>query len=211
MTQSVSEPKMTQYFFASHNRGKQKEIDEILRPRGYALLQSDAVDLPEIEETGQTFIENALIKARAGAAHTGLPTLADDSGLIVPSLNGDPGVRSARYAGEQASNQDNIQKLLAALANTPANTAERDAYFYCVLVFLKHPADPMPIIAQGHWHGRIALAPQGEDGFGYDPIFLTDTGKTAAQLSAAEKHALSHRGKALTSLLAQLTNSSLAA
>lgn len=196
---------MTQYFLATHNKGKQKEIDDMLKSTGFELVTSDAVGLPDIEETGETFIENALLKARAGAQHTNLPTLADDSGLIVPSLKGAPGVYSARYAGKQASSQDNIDKLLNALIDVPADAPERRAYFYCVLVFLNHPADPMPIIAQGHWHGRIATAPQGEQGFGYDPVFLTDSGQTAAQLSAEAKHAQSHRGKALQSLLAQLS------
>lgn len=196
---------MTQYFLASHNKGKQKEIDEMLRSTGYELITSDAVGLPDIEETGETFIENALLKARAGAQHTKLPTLADDSGLIVPSLQGAPGVYSARYAGESATSQQNITKLLHALADVPADAPERTAYFYCVLVFMNHPSDPMPIIAQGHWHGRIATTPQGDQGFGYDPIFLTRSGATAAQLSAAEKHAQSHRGKALQSLLEQLS------
>lgn len=195
---------MTQYFLATHNKGKQKEIDEMLKSTGFELVTSDTVGLPDIEETGETFIENALLKARAGAKHTNLPTLADDSGLIVPHLKGAPGVYSARYAGKDASSKDNINKLLDALADTPEDSSARGAYFYCVLVFLSHPADPMPIIAQGHWHGRIATAPQGEHGFGYDPVFLTGNGKTAAQLSAEEKHAQSHRGKALQSLLEQL-------
>jgi XTP/dITP diphosphohydrolase len=195
---------MTKYFLASHNPGKQKEIGEMLEPTGYYLVHSEEVALPNIAETGETFIENALIKARAGATHTQLPTLADDSGLIVPSLKGAPGVRSARYAGEHASNSENIAKLLQALSHYPDSAPERTAYFYCVMVFLTRPSDPMPIIAQGHWMGRIATAPQGDSGFGYDPIFITASGKTAAQLSADEKHAQSHRGQALSALMAQL-------
>jgi len=191
---------MTDFLFATHNAKKLAEIKLMLQPFNITPLSATDVDLPDVEETGETFIENALLKARAGAKHSQLPTLADDSGLIVPALGGLPGVRSARYAGSMASDEDNRNKLLEALKDYPPEAEERTCFFYCVLVLMQHGEDPMPIIAQGSWQGRIAIAPQGSHGFGYDPIFITESGLTAAQIPSDEKHRLSHRGKALRAL-----------
>ena len=157
-------------------------------------------DVPEIEETGLTFVENAILKARNAAQHTGLPAIADDSGLEVDALNGAPGIYSARYAGEGASDEQNLTKLINTLAGVPE--AERTARFQCLMVYMEHELDPTPIICQGSWEGRITEAPQGESGFGYDPVFFVPThGCTAAELSAEEKNRLSHRGQALQQLL----------
>ena len=151
-------------------------------------------------ETGLTFVENALIKARHAARAAGLPAIADDSGLCVAALDGEPGLRSARFAGEHATDERNVALLLERLAAVPP--AARDAWFVCVIVALRSAGDPDPIIATGHWHGRIAAAPRGSNGFGYDPIFeIPELGRTAAQLDPATKAALSHRGRATQMLL----------
>ncbi len=151
-------------------------------------------------EVGRTFVENALAKARAAAQQSGLPALADDSGLTVDALDGAPGIHSARFAGERASDQDNVARLLEVLAAVPAG--RRTASFYCVLVGLLHAEDPAPLIAQGIWHGRIANGPRGEGGFGYDPVFVgAGLDMTAAQLAPGEKNRISHRGRALKALL----------
>ncbi len=187
-------------FLATHNAGKSTEIMQLLTPFGIKVLDATQVVLPDVAETGQTFVENALIKARHGARCSGLPTLADDSGLIVPVLKGLPGVKSARFAGDQATDEDNRQKLLQALSDVPV--AERVAYFYCVLVLLRNPEDPVPVITQGYWHGVVLHAPRGSGGFGYDPIFEDPSQqKTAAELEPSLKNKLSHRGKALAKLL----------
>ncbi len=185
---------------ASGNPGKIREIQAILAPFGVRILPQTAFAIPEIEETAPTFVENALIKARNAARYAGLPALADDSGLEVEALNGAPGVYSARYAGPGADDALNNAKLLEAL--TGLEEKDRGARFRCVLVFVRHPYDPSPLIAEGTWEGVITTQPRGEGGFGYDPLFyLPELGRTAAQLAAEEKNRLSHRGKALQRLL----------
>lgn len=189
----------TPLLLATHNDGKVQEFARLLPD--FALTGARALQLDAPEETGQTFIENALIKARAGAQASGLPALADDSGLIVPRLGGAPGVYSSRYAGPEATDQDNWQALLKALEGP----GDRRAAFYCVLVLMSHPDDPCPRIAEGLWAGEIALAPEGEGGFGYDPVFWVPShGRTAARLAPEEKAAQSHRGRAVAALKAQL-------
>lgn len=187
---------------ASNNPGKIREIQALLP--GYTLLpQTDFVQ-SEAKETGLTFVENALLKARHAAQHCPYPVLADDSGLAVDALNGAPGIYSARYAGIGASDQDNNDKLLSELAGVPCT--ERSARFICVIVMLQHAADPTPLIAQGVWEGKILFEPKGENGFGYDPLFyVPEHGCTSAELPPEIKNAISHRGQALkqlTSILA---------
>ena len=187
---------------ATSNPGKLAEFQALLQNGSIQLILQDA-NMSPIEETGSTFIENALIKARHAAHYTPYPVLADDSGLVIPTLQGAPGIHSARYAGATADAKANQDKLLAALSNKAAD--ERQAYFYCCLVYLRYPTDPIPLIAEGSWQGYIALSPQGEHGFGYDPIFYLPTLQmTAAQLTPAEKNHLSHRGQALSLLKMKL-------
>lgn len=194
--------RLQEVVLATSNLGKVREFSDILAPLRMR-PQSD-FGVQDAEETGLSFIENALIKARHAASITKRAALADDSGLVVPSLGGQPGIYSARYAGKNASNQDNMSKLLAALAND--SQLSRQAYFYCAIAFLDHAASPTPLIAVGKVFGEIALQPTGNGGFGYDPIFfLPDYQCTMAQLDPAEKHRISHRGKALQNLL-QLTH-----
>lgn len=184
---------------ASRNAGKLKELAGLLAPLDWQPRLLSEFSHGAAEETAPTFVENAIAKARFAAAASGLPALADDSGLEVATLDGAPGVRSARYAGEDASDATNNAKLLSALAGRPE--AERGARFVCVVAFLRHPEDPVPVIAQGFWEGRILEAPQGEGGFGYDPLFFVpERGCSAAELSAADKGQLSHRGRALRAL-----------
>ncbi len=191
-----------QVVLASGNRGKLKEIQALLSPLHVRVLPQTALAVPQVEETCPTFVENALLKARNAARFTGLPALADDSGLEVEALGGAPGVYSARYAGPDADDAANIAKLLEALASF--GLEERRARFRCVLVFLRHALDPSPLIAEGSWEGIIAEEPRGEGGFGYDPVFyLPKLGRTAAELTPQEKNALSHRGQALRQLLAR--------
>ncbi len=188
---------------ASGNAGKLAELRALLAPTGIAVLSQSDFGILDVEETASTFVENALLKARHGARSSGLPTLADDSGLCVDALAGAPGLHSARYAGRHGDNAGNIAKLLDALHATP--DAARGAYFICVLVLLRHPDDPAPLIAEGRWHGRILHAPRGNGGFGYDPVFLDpELARSAAELDAGEKRARSHRGHALRALIAQL-------
>lgn len=192
-----------QLVLATGNQGKVAELADHLAALRIEVLPQSHFNVPSVPETGTTFVENAIIKARHAAAITGLPAVADDSGLAVDALGGAPGVYSARYAGENASDKDNIVKLLDALKDVPE--AQRSARFLCVLVFMRHADDPTPIICQGEWHGSIATAEMGEQGFGYDPVFYVPERKVcAAQLSRAEKHALSHRGKALAQLTRHL-------
>ncbi len=173
----------------------------MLAPLGFELANQADHDIPSPVEDGSTFIENALIKARAVSAASQLPAIADDSGLVVPALDGAPGIYSARYAGDGATDADNNAKLLEELAEKQ----DRRAHYYTSLVFLSHADDPAPLIAWGEWHGEILHSPQGDGGFGYDPLFLIPhLAKSAAQLPAQEKNLLSHRGKALTQLIAQL-------
>lgn len=184
---------------ASNNPGKVAEIQRLLADIDVEVVAQSVLGVPEAEETGQSFVENALLKARNACAHTGLPAIADDSGLEVDALQGAPGIRSARYAGASATDAENVSRLLDALADTPE--AERTARFQCLAVFLRHAEDPTPLIAQGTWEGRILSSPRGTGGFGYDPVFFVpDENRSAAELDPARKNALSHRGQALRQL-----------
>ena len=188
---------------ASSNPGKLAELSALLEPAGLRVVSQDAFGIEPVEETALTFVENALIKARAACAATGLPALADDSGVVVNALEGAPGVHSARYAGGGASDADNVAKLLEALEGVAP--PERGAAFVCAIVYLRHARDPCPIVCEGIWEGRILDAPRGAGGFGYDPVFFIETlGRSAAELSRAEKNAVSHRGQALAQLLDRL-------
>lgn len=189
---------------ASSNRGKVKEFAELLGGHDISVVPQSDFAVPDADETGLTFVENAILKARNAAMHTGLAAIADDSGIEVDYLNGAPGIYSARYAGQGAGSTANNAKLLEALAGVPAE--QRGARFQCLLVYLRHADDPTPIICQGTWEGRILEAAQGGEGFGYDPLFyVPDEGCSAAELSAERKNALSHRGQALRCLLAALS------
>lgn len=192
---------MQKLVIASNNPGKLHEFQFLLQPLNIEVLTQGSLDIAEAEEPHNTFIENALAKARHVSRLSGLPALADDSGICVNALDGAPGVISARYAGEPKSDQRNNEKLLQAMQGIK----DRRAHYYCVLILLRHAADPQPLIAEGEWHGEIALRPSGEHGFGYDPLFyLPELGKTSAQLERDQKHAISHRGKALRVLLEKL-------
>jgi XTP/dITP diphosphohydrolase len=191
---------MKRLVLASGNSGKLKEIGELLAPLAIELVPQSELGIAEAEEPHDTFLENALAKARHASRAAGLPALADDSGLCVDALGGAPGVQSAYYAGRDGDREQrdarNNQKLLKTLG------AERGAYYACVMVLLRHPADPRPLVAEGVWHGEIARAPRGANGFGYDPLFLLrEFGKTAAELTAREKNRISHRGLALGRLV----------
>ena len=188
---------------ASSNAGKLAELRPLLAGAGFELLPQGELGVGDIEETGLSFVENALLKARHASAGTGLPALADDSGLVVPALGGAPGLYSARYAGPHGDSAANIEKLLGELAGRP--DADRRAYFHCTLVLLRHERDPQPLVAEGSWHGRILEVPCGEGGFGYDPVFLPDGhAQSVAELAPALKHRISHRGQALAALRARL-------
>lgn len=192
---------MKQLVLASNNAGKLREFAQLFAPLGIELLPQSAFNVTEAEEPHVTFVENALAKARHCAQATGLPALADDSGICVTALNGAPGVYSARYAGEPKSDQRNNEKLLAELAGKP----DRRAHYVCVLALCRSANDPQPLIAEGEWHGEILAAARGTGGFGYDPFFFVPShGCTAAELDAAEKNRISHRGTALQSLLQRL-------
>lgn len=184
---------------ASGNHHKIEEIRVVL-PRDITLIPQTDLGVAEAAETGTTFVENAIIKARNAAQATGLPAIADDSGLEVDSLDGAPGIYSSRFAGAHANDRQNIEKLIELLDGV----TERAAKFRCVIVLMRHAADPMPIIASGTWHGEIIDTPRGAGGFGYDPVFyLPDIGKSVAELPPAEKHRMSHRGQALVELQRQ--------
>lgn len=194
---------MRQVVLASNNKGKIREFGEMLASIEIELLPQSAFDIPEIEETGLSFVENAILKARNAAHHSGLPAIADDSGLEVDALQGAPGIYSARYAGANASDADNITKLLAEMKGVPEE--KRSARFQALLVFMQHDKDPTPLICQGSWEGRILEQAVGDNGFGYDPVFyVPEHHCSSAQLSAEEKNRLSHRGKALALLLQAL-------
>ena len=187
---------------ASNNAGKLAEFAQLLAPLGFAIKSQREFDIPEADEPFGTFLENALAKARHASKLSGLPALADDSGICVPALGGAPGVQSARYAGEPRSDAANNAKLVRDIAAH----ADKSAYYYCVLVMVRHADDPQPIIADGVWHGRLIEQPRGQGGFGYDPhFFLPSLGKTAAELSSQEKNELSHRGQALRTLIEKLS------
>jgi XTP/dITP diphosphohydrolase len=195
---------MKRIVLASSNAGKVREIRQLLAGLKLAVHAQDEFAVPEIEETGLTFVENALLKARNAARCTGLAALADDSGLEVDALEGAPGIYSSRYAGAGASDRDNLDRLLADLRDVPEN--RRTARFQCLMVYLAHERDPTPIICQGTWEGRILLAPRGTQGFGYDPVFFVPgEGCASAELDPEVKNRLSHRGQALSKLLAALT------
>lgn len=194
---------LTPLVLASGNAGKLKEFRELLAGCGFDVRAQSEFALSSAEETGLTFVENAILKARHAAAHTGLPALADDSGLEVDALKGRPGIYSARYAGPEASDPDNNALLLQELAEVPE--AERSARYHCVLAFMRHAEDPTPVLCHGTWEGRILTAPQGNGGFGYDPLFFVpELGTSAASLDKDHKNRISHRGKAMAELLARL-------
>ena len=194
---------MTTLVLATGNIGKVKEMAHLLSEFGFDVIPQSDHQVSEVAETGTTFIENAIIKARHAAKETGLPAIADDSGLEVDALQGAPGIYSARYAGENTSDQDNIDKLLAALKDVPEES--RTARFHCVLVLMRHADDPTPIVCHGTWEGRILTEAHGENGFGYDPIFYVPEDYCAsAELPAERKKELSHRGKALKQLFTAL-------
>jgi XTP/dITP diphosphohydrolase len=181
---------------ASGNAGKLREFSQLLGTFDTEVVAQSTFVVPEAEETGLTFVENAIIKARNACFHTGLPAISDDSGIEVDYLKGAPGIYSARYAGQGASDEQNLNALLNALEGIPAE--QRTARYQCVIVFLRHAEDPTPLITQASWQGRILTEPVGEGGFGYDPIFWLDESQcSAAQLTAEQKHAVSHRGKAI--------------
>ncbi len=186
---------------ASNNPGKLREIGEILAPLGMEVIPQSAFGVPEAEEPHATFIENALAKARHAARLTGMPALADDSGICVDALGGAPGVVSAHFAGEPRSDLRNNHKLLEMLE--AGN--DRRAHYYCVMLLMRHGNDPQPLVAEGEWHGEILREPRGSGGFGYDPLFLDPAlGKTGAELAPEQKNRVSHRGKALAALVGVL-------
>jgi len=203
MTDSIDSDRML--VLASGNAGKLKELSSMLRPCGWTVRSQGDWKVSEAVEDGLSFIENALIKARHAARCTGLQALADDSGLVVDALNGMPGIYSSRYAGADANDKTNIQKLLHALGGVPG--PERVAHFYCAMAFVRHAEDPAPLISFGKWPGVIMEQPRGEGGFGYDPIFWVP-GKecSSAELPPEVKNRISHRGQALTALIAQMKN-----
>ena len=189
---------MQKLVIASNNPGKLREIGHLLEPLGIEVLPQSAFNVAEADEPHCTFVENALAKARHASRCTGLPALADDSGICANALHGEPGIHSARYAGEPRSDERNNQKLVEALTNQ----SNRNAHYYCVIVLVRHADDPQPIIADGTWHGEIILQPRGSDGFGYDPYFyLPQLGKTSAELPLEQKNQISHRSKALARLV----------
>lgn len=194
---------MKRIVLASGNRGKLKEFQQLLASSNFEITAQSDLNVPDVAETGLSFVENAIIKARNAAQHSGLPALADDSGLEVDALQGAPGIYSARFAGANADDAANNRKLLELLAHTPES--QRSARFQCVLVFMRHATDPSPLICQGTWEGQILAAPRGDAGFGYDPLFyIPELQQTAAELVPAIKNQRSHRGQALVKLLAAL-------
>jgi XTP/dITP diphosphohydrolase len=194
---------MSRVVLASNNKGKVREFNQVLQDFHLEVIPQAELGVPEAEETGLTFVENAIIKARNAAAHTSLPAIADDSGLEVDALRGEPGIRSARYSGADATDAKNLEKLLGRLSDV--TEAARSARFQCLVVFMSHASDPTPIICQGTWEGSIAFEPRGDRGFGYDPVFLVPGhGCTAAELPPETKNAMSHRGQALRKLVAAL-------
>ena len=201
---------MARIVLATNNLGKVREVSAVLLGHNVEIVAQSAFNVPQIAETGLTFIENAILKARNAAQHTGLPALADDSGLCVDALHGAPGIRSARYAGATANDQRNIERLLQELQATPAE--QRSARFHCALALLRHAEDPTPLLCSAHWEGMITFEPHGSGGFGYDPVFLVvEEGQTAAELDAAVKNRLSHRGRALQALAQALAQDALLA
>jgi XTP/dITP diphosphohydrolase len=195
---------MQKLVIASGNKGKLRELSALLEPLDYQVHTQSEFNVPDVEETGTTFVENAIIKARNAALHTGLPAIADDSGIEVDALEGAPGVYSARFSGTDATDEKNNALLVEKMTQVPES--QRTARYRAVIVYMRHAKDPSPLICEGSWEGRIVLEPQGEGGFGYDPYFWIPTHDcTSAQLSAEEKNALSHRGQALRELVSKLT------
>lgn len=197
---------LSRLVLASGNAGKLREFAALFAPYGLDVVPQDQLAVPETPEPHPTFLENALAKARHASLHTGLPALADDSGICVPALRGAPGVHSARYAGEPRSDLRNSLRLVAALQGEP----DRRAEYYCVLVLVRHADDPRPLIAEGVWNGQLIDAPMGSGGFGYDPWFLLpELGQTAAELSAEHKNRVSHRAQALKRLVENMLRADL--
>lgn len=195
---------ISEVVLASGNAGKLRELQAMLSPLNLVVRSQQDFDAPAIAETGLTFIENAILKARNAAKHTSSPAIADDSGLEVDVLNGAPGIYSARYAGPHATDLENTQKLLLELAGVEKQ--RRTARFQCIVVYMGHPLDPTPMVCQGTWEGLIADHPRGNNGFGYDPVFyVAEYGCTAAELDADTKNRVSHRGQALAQLVKQLS------
>ncbi len=185
---------------ASGNAGKLREFSQLFTDKDITVIAQSEFNTIEVEETGLSFVENAILKARNACKFSGLPALADDSGLEVDALQGAPGIYSARYAGSHASDRDNCDKLLAALKDVPAE--QRSARFQCVLVYMRHENDPTPQVFQGSWEGSILMSPSGKDGFGYDPVFFVPSEQcSSAELTKEQKNALSHRGQAIQHLL----------
>jgi XTP/dITP diphosphohydrolase len=194
---------MTRVVLATSNPGKLRELRAMLSQPEWEVLPQSKFDVPDAIEDGLSFVENAIKKARHACALTGLPAIADDSGLEVDALLGAPGIYSARYAGEGASDEENLQKLLLAMEGVPEE--KRSARFRCLMVYMRHKLDPSPVICEGSWEGRVASQKQGENGFGYDPIFYVPThDRCSAQLSAEQKNEISHRGQALAALAEKL-------
>jgi XTP/dITP diphosphohydrolase len=188
---------------ASGNQGKVREFTSLFADYGVDVIAQKELGVEDVPETGTTFVENAIIKARHAAEVTGLPAIADDSGLVVDALGGAPGIYSARFAGDNATDSDNIDKLLSELVGSD----NRKAHFFCTLVFMRHAGDPVPLVSQGKWEGEILNAREGDGGFGYDPVFNVPSHNcTAAQLDKAEKNRISHRGNALAILLETMRN-----
>lgn len=191
---------MKKIVLASNNPGKVREFNQLLSGQEIEVIPQSEFGVVEVEETGLTFVENAILKARNAALHTGLAAIADDSGIEVDALNGKPGIYSARYAGVNATDQENLEKLLTALAEQP--DAKRTARFQCLMVYMKHAEDPTPLICQGTWEGSILSKPQGDNGFGYDPVFyVPEHNCSSAELSPEVKNQMSHRGQALRLLM----------
>lgn len=194
---------MQKIVLATNNQGKVNELQNLLADAGFDIVAQSQFNLPDADETGLTFVENAIIKARYAAKLTGLPAIADDSGLVVEAFNGEPGIYSARYAGEHGNDESNNQKLLQALQPIPQE--KRSAYFYCALVFMRHENDPTPIICLGKWNGLILNELKGKGGFGYDPLFyVPELNCTAAELTKEHKSQISHRGQALKQLIKEI-------
>jgi XTP/dITP diphosphohydrolase len=192
---------MRRFVLASNNPGKLREIAQILAPLDIEVVPQSALEVTEADEPHETFLENALAKARHASRATGLAALADDSGICVPALDGAPGVQSARFAGEPRSDARNNEKLVVRMRGE----TDRRAYYYCVMVLTRTADDPAPVVADARWHGELVLEPRGANGFGYDPYFLLpELGKTAAELDPGHKNRISHRGRALAQLVAQL-------
>ncbi len=201
---------LSRVVLASGNAGKLRELQALLAPTGIELLAQRALGVSDAEEPFGTFVENALAKARHASAATGLPAIADDSGVCVPALGGAPGVRSARYAADLDGGPKDDAANNALLVRELAAHADRSAYYYCALVLVRSPDDPQPVIADGLWHGEIVAAPRGEGGFGYDPHFLIrEAGLTVAEMDADAKNLTSHRGVAMRALLAKLADARL--